>query len=51
MLDEPVELERNARLVVTVLPGDSDRDAWLRMSVNQLMPPTTVTAMTIRLIQ
>lgn len=37
LLDEPVELERNARLVVTVLPdGDSDRDAWLRLSVNQL---------------
>ena len=37
LLDEPVELERNARLVVTVLPeGDSDRDAWLRLSANQL---------------
>ena len=37
LLDEPVELERNARLVVTVLPnGDPDRDAWLRLSVNQL---------------
>jgi hypothetical protein len=37
LLDEPVELERNARLVVTVLPnGDWDRDAWLRLSANQL---------------
>lgn len=37
LLDEPVELERNARLVVTVLPNDDpDRDAWLRLSVNQL---------------
>lgn len=37
LLDEPVQLERNARLVVTVLPnGDSDRDAWLRLSAKQL---------------
>ena len=37
LLDEPIELERNARLVVTVLPeSDHDRDAWLRLSVNQL---------------
>jgi hypothetical protein len=37
LLDEPVELERNARLVVTVLPDDDPyRDAWLRLSANQL---------------
>ena len=37
LLDEPVEVERNARLLVTVLPdGDADRDGWLRLSVNQL---------------
>ena len=37
LLDEPVELERNARLVVIVLSDyDPDRDAWLRLSVNQL---------------
>lgn len=37
LLDEPVELERNARLIVTVLPnGDTDRDAWLRLSATQL---------------
>jgi CelD/BcsL family acetyltransferase involved in cellulose biosynthesis len=36
-LDEPVELERNARLIVTVLPnGDTDRSAWLQFSVRQL---------------
>lgn len=37
LLDEPVELERNARLIVTVLPnGDADRDAWLSLSATQL---------------
>ena len=36
LLDEPVELERNARLVVTILPnGDADREAWLRLSLDQ----------------
>ena len=35
-LDEPVELESNARLLVTVLPqGDSERVAWLRLSATQ----------------
>jgi hypothetical protein len=37
LLDEPVELERDARLIVTVLPhGDTDRDAWLKLSTAQL---------------
>lgn len=37
LLDEPVELERNARLMVMVLPdGDTDRDAWLRVSATLL---------------
>ena len=37
LLDEPVELERNARLVVTVLPeGDPERDQWLHVSATQL---------------
>ena len=37
LLDEPVELERDARLIVTVLPnGDTDRNTWLRLSLNQL---------------
>jgi hypothetical protein len=30
-------LERNARLIVTILPDhDAERDAWLRLSANQL---------------
>lgn len=33
LLDEPIELERNARLVVTVLAAaDAERDSWLRVS-------------------
>ena len=37
LLDEPVELERNARLLVTVLPqGEAERVAWLRLSAAQL---------------
>ena len=36
LLDEPVELERNARLLVTVLPqGEAERVAWLRLSATQ----------------
>jgi len=36
LLDEPVKLERNARLLVTVLPqGDAERVAWLRLSATQ----------------
>ena len=37
LLDEPIELERNARLVVTVLPAvDPERDSWARLSSAQL---------------
>ena len=37
LLDEPVELERNARLIVTVLPKDNDeRESWLRLTAAQL---------------
>ena len=37
LLDEPVELERNARLLVTVLPNNNDeRESWLRLSASQL---------------
>ena len=37
LLDEPVELERNARLIVTVLPEDNgERESWLRLSAAQL---------------
>jgi hypothetical protein len=37
LLDEPIKLERNARLVVTVLPAvDLERDSWARLSSAQL---------------
>jgi hypothetical protein len=37
LLDEPVELEPNTRLIVTVLPiTDGERDAWLRLSAQKL---------------
>lgn len=37
LLDEPCELELNARLIVTVLPNhDSERDSWLRLSAETL---------------
>ena len=37
LLDEPIKLERNARLVVTVLPAaDPERDSWARLSSAQL---------------
>ena len=36
LLDEPVELERDARLIVTVLPKDDERDSWLRLSATRL---------------
>lgn len=37
LLDEPIELERNARLVVTVLPAaDPERDFWTQLSSAQL---------------
>ena len=32
LLDEPVELEPNTKLLVTVLPKDIERDEWLRLS-------------------
>jgi hypothetical protein len=33
LLDEPVELERDARLIVTILPKvDAERDSWLLVS-------------------
>jgi hypothetical protein len=35
-LSEPVELDRDARLIVTVLPkGDTERDAWLRTVIER----------------
>ncbi len=35
-LDEPFELETNARLVVVVLPPDDERQIWSRLSASQL---------------
>jgi len=36
LLDEPVELEPDTKLLVTVLPKDAERDAWLRLSAKRL---------------
>ena len=36
LLDEPVELEPNTKLLVTVLPKDADREAWLQLSKKRL---------------
>jgi hypothetical protein len=37
LLDEPCELEPNARLIVTVLPNDdSERESWLRLSADAM---------------
>ena len=32
LLDEPVELEPNTKLLVTVLPKDIEREEWLNLS-------------------
>ena len=37
LLDEPCELELNAKLIVTVLPNhDSEHESWSRLSGNGL---------------
>ncbi len=36
LLDEPVELEPNTKLLVTVLPKDADREVWLELSKKRL---------------
>ena len=37
LLDEPVELEPNAKLIIQVLPkNDPEREAWLGLSKTQL---------------
>jgi hypothetical protein len=36
LLDEPVALEPDARLIVTVLRSDDERDSWLRLSASRL---------------
>jgi hypothetical protein len=35
-LDEPCQLETNARLLVVVLPPDDEREGWSRFSAVQL---------------
>jgi len=35
-LDEPFQLEPNARLVIVVLPSDDQHQSWSRFSVAQL---------------
>jgi hypothetical protein len=36
LLDEPVELEPNTKLLVTVLPKDVEREEWLNLSASRL---------------
>lgn len=36
LLDEPVELEPDARLIVTVLPKDEERESWRGISASRL---------------
>lgn len=37
LLDEPIELEANTKLIVTVLPKDNgEREAWLGLSGERL---------------
>ena len=38
LLDEPMELEPNTKLIVTILPkgGNGDREAWLALSGQRL---------------
>jgi hypothetical protein len=36
LLDEAVELEPNTKLLVTVLPKDAEREAWLALSAKRL---------------
>ena len=35
-LDEPFQLDPNARLLVVVLPPDDERETWSRLSASQL---------------
>jgi hypothetical protein len=36
LLDEAVELEPDTKLLVTVLPKDAEREAWLNLSAKRL---------------
>ena len=38
LLDEAVELEPNIRLLVTVLPKDTEGEAWVALSRKRLEP-------------
>ena len=40
LLDEPLELERDTKLIVTILPNyDSERESWLRLSAERVEKP------------
>ena len=41
LLDEAVELEPNTKLLVTVLPKDAEREAWLDLSAKRLQDAYT----------
>jgi hypothetical protein len=48
LLDEPLELEPNAKLIVTVLPDqDLDRDVWQSLAKRSLPMPMQMTKRTI----
>jgi len=36
LLDEPVELEPNTKLLVTILSNDEEEEAWRRLSAKRL---------------
>ena len=36
LLDEPVELQPNTKLLVTVLSNDDEEEAWRRLSAKRL---------------
>ena len=40
VLDEPIELEPNTELIVTVVPraADEEREAWTRLALASLAP-------------
>lgn len=36
VLDEPFELKPNVKLIITVLPEDSEREDWARLAMHSL---------------
>ena len=51
LLDEPCELEPNARLIVTALPNhDAERESWLRLSAADCGKRTGITKKNTRWI-